>query len=142
MNSADGWKIVVVEDNPDTRAILVSMVQELGHAVADFEDAESALEYLAAEKIDILVADVRLPGMSGEMFAVEARVMQPTLGIVFATGVAAFASVVDDGTTTVLLCKPFGVEEFGRALASVAPTVDSVDSVDSVDPSGPTDSAG
>ncbi len=121
LNSTERWKIVIVEDNVDARSILVAMVSELGHRVADFENAESALAYLAIEPIDILVADVQLPGMSGELFAVEARAIQPMLGIVFATGSAAFSSKVNDGTTTVLLRKPFGLDDIEQALASVAP---------------------
>lgn len=121
-NAAEGLHIVLVEDNPETRYTLVAMIRGLGHCVADFENAEDALEYLAAHPVEVLVADIRLPGMSGEIFAVEARALQPTLGIVFATGLGAFSTLVDDGTTTVLLCKPFGLIDLEHALASVAPT--------------------
>lgn len=114
-------KIVLVEDNWDTRTTLVELVRGLGHSVVDFENAEDGLAYLASEEVDILVADLGLPGMSGELFAVEARVLQPTLRIVFATGSEAFSSVVNDGTSTVLLCKPFGLKELEAALLAVAP---------------------
>lgn len=114
-------KVVLVEDNPDTRDVIAMMVRELGHSVVEFENAEEALEYLASEHTDIVVADLRLPGMSGEIFAVEARALHRNLGIVFATGAGAFKTVINDGTSTVLLCKPFGLEDFDRALMSVAP---------------------
>jgi len=125
LNSVECLKVVVVEDNPDTRSVIASMVRGLGHSVVDFENAEEALAYLVTQQVDVLVADVRLPGMSGEIFAVEARAIQPTLGIVFATGSGAFASDLDDGTTTVLLRKPFGVADFAQALASVTPLLKS-----------------
>ena len=122
-NSRVGLKIVLVEDNPETRSVIASMARALGHSVVDFENAEAALDYLAAEPVEVLVADMRLPGMSGEIFAVEARALYPNLGIVFVTGAGAFASQVDDGTTTVLLCKPFGLQDLERALASVTATL-------------------
>ena len=120
-NSLEGLKIVLVEDNPDTRFIMVEMVRVLGYSVAEFENAEDALEYLGTNQVDVLVSDLRLPGMSGEIFAVEARALQPSLGIVFATGSGAFRDRVDDGTNTVLMRKPFGLVDFERSLASVAP---------------------
>ena len=122
-NSGATLTIVLVEDNPDTRSTMVTMARGFGHIVVDFENAEEALEHLAAKHADVLVADVRLPGMSGEVFAAHAREIQPKLGIIFATGSGAFPGFSNDGTTTVLLRKPFGLQEFERALASVAPAV-------------------
>ena len=39
-----------------------------------------------AVEIDVLVADIELPGSSGDLFAAEARSVRPALRLVFATG--------------------------------------------------------
>ena len=119
-NGAASLAIVLVEDNPETRYTMVSMARGLGHSVVEFENAEDALEYLRAQHVDVLVADLRLPGMAGEVLALEARANQPSLGIVFATGSGAFPGMSEQGTTTVLLRKPFGMTDLERALQSVS----------------------
>lgn len=111
-------KIVVVDDNPDVLDMMVSIAREFARDVIDFENAEAALEYLKSTAVDLLVADIRLPGMSGPVFAAEARSVQPGLGIIFATG-GAYPGEAEADTTTVLLRKPYDSKAFEHALRSV-----------------------
>ena len=65
----------------------VDMIEELGYRVAEAESAEAALKVLEdGQPIDILVTDLGLPGMSGEVLAKQVRLRWPHIAIVFATG--------------------------------------------------------
>ena len=114
-----GLTVLLVEDEPDVRVITAAMAQELGYQVIDVGSAEDALELLQRTAVDLLIADIGLPGMSGALFAAHARELKPNLGIVFATGSSSVARFADDGTNTALLKKPYNIAALGRALAAV-----------------------
>jgi CheY-like chemotaxis protein len=67
------YKMLLLEDNEDTRAMLMETFMSLGYEVSVAESAEVALEMLAREKPDVILADVGLPGMDGYEFLRHAR---------------------------------------------------------------------
>jgi PAS domain S-box-containing protein len=66
-------KLLLVEDNADTRAMLAETLAQLDYMVVAAETAEAALEVLAREPVDAIVADMGLPGMDGYDFLRQAR---------------------------------------------------------------------
>jgi two-component system KDP operon response regulator KdpE len=58
-------RILVVDDEPQLRRALRSTLSALGFMVADAASGEAALEMVRAEKFDLILLDVNLPGMSG-----------------------------------------------------------------------------
>src|SRR5512138_3475001 len=58
-------KILVVEDDPDIRAILSRFLSRRGYVVKAPEDGAEALELLAREPVDLILYDVRMPRMDG-----------------------------------------------------------------------------
>jgi len=57
-------RIAVVEDNPDNR-LLVRALLEDRYEVAEYESGAAALEGLAADRPDLILLDISLPGMDG-----------------------------------------------------------------------------
>jgi CheY-like chemotaxis protein len=57
--------ILVVDDERNIRRTLRMVLEGDGLEVRDAERAEDALSILAEESVDVLVTDIRLPGMSG-----------------------------------------------------------------------------
>lgn len=55
----------VVDDEPQVRDVLGAMLRELGYESQVFEDAETALNALSSRRPDVVITDVRMPGMSG-----------------------------------------------------------------------------
>lgn len=55
----------VVEDSDAIRRLIVLLIEKGKHTVVSFADGESAVEWLAENKPDILLSDIMLPGMSG-----------------------------------------------------------------------------
>ncbi len=73
--------VLLVEDNADTRTMLAETLAQLDYRVLPAETAEAALEILAREPVDAIVADVGLPGMDGYDFLRHARDLPAAAGI-------------------------------------------------------------
>jgi two-component system KDP operon response regulator KdpE len=61
----DGRRILVVDDEPQMRRALRSTLSALGFVVADAENGEAAIERVRAEKFDLILLDINMPGLSG-----------------------------------------------------------------------------
>jgi CheY-like chemotaxis protein len=104
--------ILLVEDDVLIRMDTVDMLRELGAEVVEAEYGPDAVAVLRQRRIDVLVTDVGLPGMSGIELADHARRLQPSIGLVFATGDTERKAWKGPERATVL-CKPYD----GAALA-------------------------
>ena len=114
-------RILVVEDDWLVRTTVVEMLQLRGHDVCEAGDAAHAIDLLASQGIDLLIADVGLPGMSGIELAARARDIQPELAVIFATGHAHAAGDTADART-VILGKPYGSDGLAGAIARLFPS--------------------
>jgi PAS domain S-box-containing protein len=63
--SLEGLRVMIVEDEADTQAMLQQALESYGAAVLVARSAAEALEQIAAEKPDLLVSDIGLPNMDG-----------------------------------------------------------------------------
>jgi signal transduction histidine kinase len=70
---AGGRDIVVVEDNSDSRRLLVDALERAGHQVEAAADGESGLALLLARRPDAAIVDIGLPGIDGYEVARRAR---------------------------------------------------------------------
>jgi len=57
--------VLVVDDEKNIRTLYKKELEKEGYAVHTAEDAERAMEILDKEKIDVVILDIRLPGMHG-----------------------------------------------------------------------------
>jgi PAS domain S-box-containing protein len=110
-------RILVVEDEPFIRMATVEFVKDLGHTALEAKDAPSALKILDAEKIDLLLTDVGLPGQSGVDLALQCRERFPGMKVVLATGYSRLDGAADTRLAdAVVLTKPFNMEALRKAL--------------------------
>ena len=58
-------KVWIVDDDSSIRWVLARALRSEGFDVSDFEDAESALSKLENDSPEVLMTDIRMPGMSG-----------------------------------------------------------------------------
>ena len=115
--ASQGERVLVVEDEPDVRLLVVDVLKELGYHVEVACDSHEALPVLQGTAlIDLLVTDVGLPGLNGRQLAEVARQHRPGLKVLFMTGYAREAQVrgefLDDGMD--LLIKPFSIDELAQ----------------------------
>jgi PAS domain S-box-containing protein len=108
-----GETVLVVEDEPVIRDLIVEVLQELGYRALEAADGLSGLRILQSRmRIDLLVTDVGLPGLNGRQLADHARETRPDLKVLFITGYAENATLasgfLDPGME--MITKPFAVE--------------------------------
>jgi signal transduction histidine kinase len=115
-----GETILVVEDNPALRQLVVLQLTTLGYKAREAENAERALAILEAdEAIDLLFADVVMPGkLDGYALARIARERWPSLRVVLTSG---FPGTQHEGGAAVaadipLLTKPYRRSELAKTL--------------------------
>ena len=112
-------RILVVEDNEDSRILVCELLSTLGHEVTGVGSAEEALEALKDGVFDTLFTDVSLPGISGVELAKKAAVMVPGLSIIFASGYgASISSHLSIRSRS--LAKPYDLNQLRAVLAAVA----------------------
>lgn len=63
--SLEDVRILVVEDEPDTRAVVAMLLRDRGAAVLDFGTAEDALAAVCGFDPDLVLSDLSLPGVGG-----------------------------------------------------------------------------
>jgi len=66
-------RILLVEDEPELREDLAAELRELGYQVDESGDGSSALARLISQPFDLVVCDVRLPGLGGMELLAELR---------------------------------------------------------------------
>ena len=111
--------VLVVEDEPVIRELIVEVLQDQGLRCLQAADGNTALSLLQSHAdIDLLITDVGLPGLNGRVLAERARHERPALRILFVTGYAenSIFDVTGTDKRTELLPKPFGVDELLRAV--------------------------
>src|SRR5215211_2122329 len=112
----NGPAVLVVEDGPQIRATAVQLFEELGCEVFDAYNGQSALKILDAHpEIQVLFADVRMPGMSGPELAEVAQRLRPDLRIVLTSGYVGPRDVPADIT---FVPKPWRVDALAEAVTS------------------------
>ena len=113
--------ILVLEDDPDVRSFAVHALEGLGYRVLQATDAVAAMQVLEeeADKLDLLLSDVVLPGgVSGPELAAKAIDLYPKLKLVFMSGYADDLYTHDriPGFDNLLLNKPFRLAELSKAI--------------------------
>lgn len=82
-----GATLLVVEDEPVVRDLVVEMLQEMGYHVLSAADGVEGLKILQTPvPIDLLLTDVGLPGLNGRQLADAALERRPHLKVLFMTG--------------------------------------------------------
>jgi len=112
----NGPAVLVVDDGPQIRATAVHMFQELGCEVFDAYNGHGALKIIEAHpEIQVLFADIRMPGMSGPELAHVARRLRPDLRIVLTSGYVSGDEVPND---IPFVPKPWRTEDFVQVVGS------------------------
>jgi len=118
-----GETILVVDDEPAIRGLIVEVLQEFGYRTLDAADGPGGLRMIQAQaQIDLLITDVGLPGgMNGRQLADASRAVRPGLKILFITGYAE-KTVIGNGPLEPgmeILPKPFTMAAIGSRVRAI-----------------------
>jgi len=105
--------ILIVEDEPKMRRLLEISLGEDGHTVHIAPDAETGLKCFQREAIDLILTDLKLPGMNGLEFLQEAKRSNASVPIVVMTAYGTVETAVEAmkaGASDYVL-KPFSMAE-------------------------------
>jgi CheY-like chemotaxis protein len=107
--------ILVVEDEPQVRAIAVNMLRTRGYRVLVASTSQEALELARVQlAIDLVVTDVVMPNGSGPELVKKLRADHPTMPVLFVSGYAPDTLLDEVSGDTAFLQKPYT----GRQLAT------------------------
>jgi CheY-like chemotaxis protein len=115
--------ILIVDDEPAVGFSLKASLESLGpdYAVSHVLSAEAALSTLAHDPIDLMVTDLRMPGMTGLELLTRVRHAQPELPTILITAYGS-TDVIEASQhlqITRYFAKPFKTEEFIQAVQEV-----------------------
>ena len=115
--------ILVVEDDPLVRGVVLTMLRGLGYRVRESADARGALKILSqGDPIDLLFTDIVMPGgMSGWELVEAARIKRPALKALFTSGYSdrILKERARGGADIRLLAKPYRSRSLGEAIRAV-----------------------
>jgi DNA-binding NtrC family response regulator len=113
--------VLLVEDSELLRQPLEERLTDAGYTVVAASSAEEALAGPADRRIDLLVSDVMMPGLSGAQLAERLRERDPALPVLLISGYTArTVGVLPTDGSYEFLEKPFNLDDF---LAKVAQTI-------------------
>jgi len=124
-------RVMLVEDEPEVRAVALRFLAALDCVVASFANAEQALQGLTADaEFDLLLSDVALgTGMRGTELAREVRARRPGVAVLLVSGFS--AELLDINQTAPasweLLAKPYSRGELQAAMTQALAVVRSAD---------------
>ncbi len=119
--SEQAHKILVVDDEQNMRVALFEALSRNGHEVAVAENGRMALEMIARQPPELVITDIKMPGMDGLELLRQIKALRPELPVVIMTGFATVDTAVEamkQGAFDYLL-KPFPVEVIEETVARV-----------------------
>ena len=117
-----GEVVMVIDDEPVVRGLIVEVLHELGYQAIEAEDGAAGIALLkSAPRVDLLVTDIGLPGLNGRQVADAARLHRPGLKVLFMTGYAESAAAaggfLESGMS--LMTKPFPMDIFAQRIRAI-----------------------
>jgi CheY-like chemotaxis protein len=114
MSHASPATILLVNDDPAVRDMTAAMLEDLGYGVIEADDGAAALDLLSKGiRVDLMLADFAMPGMTGGELAVAVAERRPGLPVLLVMGNADEHALKAVGEDRVVL-KPFRTEDLAR----------------------------
>ncbi len=106
-------KILVVDDEEDVQILVTRILRDAGYVVDRASDGQEAIDKLGADRADLIVLDLMMPGIDGWgvlQFLQSQKDAPPVVIVTARTDYATFARGIREGGTA-FVCKPFRFHE-------------------------------
>ena len=113
--------ILIVDDDQNVLEVLEARLLSAGFTIYRAENGRDAIRLLQENKIDLMISDMKMPGMSGMEVLDKARALQPGLPIIFLTAYGSIPDAVKAVKAGAIdyLAKPFDGRELVYKLRKV-----------------------
>jgi two-component system NtrC family sensor kinase len=118
-----GKRILVIDDEEEVLKLIIRILDRMGHQAVALASTEAALDLIDKEEYDLVISDVRMPGIGGQELYQQVKRRHPELTgrIIFITG-----DTISDSTYAFLqnvgnphVTKPFMIEDLQQAVEEV-----------------------
>ncbi|MBP1780126.1 MAG: sigma-54-dependent transcriptional response regulator [candidate division NC10 bacterium] len=111
-------KILVIDDDESLRRVLEYNLAQEGYAVLTASSGEQGLEFLRKESVDLVLTDVRMPGMNGLQVMEEVRKLDPSIPVIILTAFGTIEAAVEAMKAGAFhyISKPFNRDELKLTL--------------------------
>jgi two-component system NtrC family sensor kinase len=115
--------ILLIDDEEGILEVFGRMLNRMGHKAVAVTSAEIALDKLEKEDYDLIICDVKMPGLDGQGFYHQLREAKPELAkrVIFATGdtLSPATRAFLDSADTPHVSKPFKMEDLQKAIEDI-----------------------
>jgi two-component system, cell cycle sensor histidine kinase and response regulator CckA len=115
-------RVPIVDDDDYVREVIEMILEGLGYSVTTTGSGVEALRWVETQPYDLVISDLRMPGLDGPALYNEIRARWPPGGprVLFTSGFAEISQDEATGTRDVpLLSKPFTVDDLRDAVGRV-----------------------
>jgi DNA-binding response OmpR family regulator len=114
--------VLVVDDEPDIRDTLATLLNYLGYSPLVAQDRDNALDLVKAKSPDAVILDWQMPGMTIEVFLEQVRNMKRQPGIVLLTAGYRAADKAQELGLQHFIPKPFDLDVLEKKLSDCLST--------------------
>lgn len=109
-------RILIVDDEPGILSLLRLVFVQAGYEVFTAESSDAAIDLCGSHTFDVLLSDVRMPGMDGHALARWVAAHQPTARPVLMSGYDVECEACPLAPRCTIVPKPFNVQTVLRAV--------------------------
>ena len=91
----ENYYILVVDDEGAIRYSVSKTLQRVGYHVSEAESGEKALEMLVQQEFDVILTDIRMPGIDGVELLRRIKEIAPDSSVILMTGYASLSTAVE-----------------------------------------------
>lgn len=108
------FKVLIVDDDSTLRDLLSETINGMGYIVETAEDGEDALNKLKRERFDVVVSDLKMPGMDGITLLNNIKALDSNILVIIITAYATLETAVKaiERGAYDYIAKPFRLDEF------------------------------
>ncbi|TAL37229.1 MAG: hybrid sensor histidine kinase/response regulator [Spirochaetes bacterium] len=114
-----GKRIVVVDDEEDLNNLLTRALASKGADAVSLYSGTQALEYLAANEVELLLLDIQMPDINGWNVLGGLAFNDTRPRVILISGNHMVLGAADEGLVDRVLVKPFGLDDLFRAVSEV-----------------------
>ena len=110
--------VLVVDDEQNMQTVMRMILEDAGHVVITASSGEEALKHIQNPNLDVVLSDMKMPGMGGEGLLTRCRADRPDLPVIVVTAHGTIKSAVKSVAAGAAdyLTKPFEPEELEIAV--------------------------